>query len=103
MTGHRWQAEGVDPASPGPQWANRYTLEQIRSVAHFALEYQRRNDGLLGAFWPLEWRLVAQWAAAVAQIHSFAMAEHQHARRGMMGWQGAEDFLLHAMSPSDTD
>ena len=68
MTAHNWKREGVNPESPGPQWASTYTMDQIRSAADFALEFQRRGNGMLGAFWPLEWRLVVEWAMLFEEI-----------------------------------
>lgn len=58
---HNWQKEGVDPDKPGPQWASTYSADQFKDVPTFMEEYKRRCNGRLGAFWPLEWRLVVEW------------------------------------------
>jgi len=55
----------IDCNAPGPWWVGRDGKP----------DPDRPESTALGAFWPLEWRLVAQWADLFARID---MLDHEH-------------------------
>jgi hypothetical protein len=60
MTAHKFNL-GVRPDRSGPQFA-------IEAALYASGEIEFDCVGKLGAFWPLEWRLVVEWSAALERL-----------------------------------